>query len=93
MDKKTKEKNWRKEQTTQYLLRFLNATGVPEALNNATKATGEAASEYMKKSIVQRLQRDGFLSGDVVINLNKQRHIEKVKRLSKYVEQEMKKIK
>ena len=93
MDKRKKEIKWQKEQTTQYNLRFMNATGVPEAINRATTETGETAPEYLKGAIVQRLQKDGFLKKEVVLNLNKQRHKEKLARLEKYLAQEKEKMK
>ena len=94
MDKRKKELQWQKEQTTQYNLRFMNATGVPEALQKATKSTGETTPEYIKTSIVQRLKNEGFLQNeDIVLNLNKKRHKEKIERLSRYVEEEKKKLK
>ena len=93
-ERKQKEKRWREAETTQYGLRFMNATGVPEALREAERKTGETIPEYMKKSIVLRLQKDGFLSsGKVVLNLNKERHKEKLKKLEAYLAEEKKKIK
>ena len=94
-DKRKKDAlQWQKEQTTQYNLRFMNATGIPEALREAESKTGETTPQYIKTAIVQRLQKDGFLSRDkVVLNLNKERHKEKLKKLEAYLEQEKKKIK
>ena len=94
-DKRRKEAfKWQKEQTTQYNLRFLNATGIPEALQKATRETGETTPEYIKNSIIRRLKSDGFLQDKtIVLNLNKQRHKEKIERLEKYIEEEKKKIK
>lgn len=84
---------WQKEQTTQYNLRFMNATGVPEALRKATEETGQTAQEYIKTSVVQCLQKDGFLAkGKVVLNMNRQRHKEKLDRLEAYIAQEKKKM-
>ena len=95
MKKETEQHaRWIKEQTTQYLLRFTNATGIPNAIQRATNATGETKAEYMKKSIIQRLQKDGFIDREeVVLNMNKDRHIKKLERLEKYIEQERKKMK
>ena len=86
---------WQKEQTTQYNLRFMNATGVPQALKRATDETGETTPEYIKTAIVNRLRNDGFLKDgeQVVLNMNKQRHAEKVERLEKYVREEKRKLK
>ena len=86
---------WQKEQTTQYNLRFMNATGVPQALKRATDETGETTPEYIKTAIVNRLRNDGFLKDGehVVLNMNKQRHAEKLKRLEAYLEQEKNRIK
>lgn len=97
-DKKTKREKafvWQKNATTQYNLRFMNATGVPEALNRAKNETGEAPSEYMKTAVVNRLREEGFLDKDaqVVLNLNKQRHREKIKKLEEYIEREKQKMK
>ena len=84
---------WQKEQTTQYNLRFMNATGVPQAIRDAMEATGQTAQEYIKTSVVQRLQKDGFLArGKVVLNLNKERHKEKLKKLEAYLAEEKKKF-
>lgn len=96
MDKskpKQDRKQYWKEQTTQYNLRFINATGVPLAIEHASKATGRTSAEYMKGAIVQMLREDGFLHGEVVLNQNKQRHREKIARLKEYIAQEERKMK
>ena len=92
-DKRRKELQWQKEQTTQYNLRIMNVTGIPEALQKAATKTGETTPQYIKAAIVQRLQKDGFLpKGRIVLNLNIERHKEKLKKLEAYLEQEKKKI-
>ena len=83
---------WQKEQTTQYNIRIMNNSGVPEALNAATSASGETKTEYIKTAIVDRLRREGFFKGDFVPNLNKERHKENLKKLEKDLEQEKKKL-
>ena len=94
-DDKRKEQalNWQREQTTQYNLRFMNATGIPKAINEATEATGTTTAEYLKTAVVDRLKQDGFFAGDVVLNLNKHRHRVKLARLKEYLAQEEQKIK
>ena len=94
-DKKQKVFEWQKNATTQYNLRFMNATGIPDALNRATSATSETTTEYMKKAVIERLRREGYLdkNATVVLNLNKQRHSEKLKKLEEYLERERKKMK
>lgn len=91
--KKYDAASYQKEETTQYNLRFVNDSGIPEALNRAHEATGEAVSQYMKGAIVSRLKSDGFLSGDIVLNKNKARHEEKLRRLEAYVIAEKAKLK
>ena len=92
-ERKKKALRWQKEQTTQYNLRFMNATGVPEALKVATKQTGKTVPEYMKTSVIQKLREDGFLQRDeIVLNLNKERHKQKIARLEQYIAQEKKKM-
>ena len=94
MNRREKEYQRRKEQTTQYCIRFTNTTGIPEALRNASEATDEATTEYIKKSVIQRLQSEGFLrKGKIVLNLTQERHRIKIEQLEKYIEQEKKKIK
>jgi prophage antirepressor-like protein len=96
MDKDKRKRqafDWQKERTTQYNLRFMNETGVPAAVTTAAKAAGETTTEYLKNAVVQRLRSDGFLTSDVVLNLNKQRHIEKLARLEKYLAREKDKMK
>ena len=85
---------WAKEQTTQYNLRFMNATGIPEAVKNAVEQTGEATAEYLKNAVVQRLKSDGFLREDapIVLNLNRQRHKDRLAQLEKYLAQEKQKL-
>ena len=94
-EKKQKEAAWRKEQTTQYNLRFLNTTGVPSALKSATTETGETTAEYMKSAVVARLRNEGFLdkNAQIVLNLNKQRHRDKLKKLEIYLKREKQKMK
>ena len=92
-EQKEKYALWRENNTTQYNLRFLNNSGVPEAVKNATQQTGETQSEYMKKAIVERLKSEGFLCGEVVLNQNKERHKAKIEKLAKYIEQEKAKMK
>ena len=89
MNQKDFGKKWRHEQTVQYGLRFMKSTGVPDALQKASEKTGESISQYIKKSIVNRLKSEGFFHGDVVLNLNEQRHNEKIKRLEAYLEKEL----
>jgi len=83
---------WQKNQTTQYNLRIMNATGIPEAIKAATKASGESVSEYIKNALVDRLRREKFFDGDFIPNLNKARHKEKLEKLEKYLEQEKRKL-
>lgn len=91
MKKYTEEQHaeWIKNETTQYLLRFSNSSGVPTALKTATDQTGEKSSAYMKAAIVQRLKNDGFLWGEVILNMNDERHKKKLERIEQ--EQEKKK--
>ncbi len=64
-------------------------TGIPDALQKASEKTGESITQYIKKSVVNRLKNEGFITGDVVLNQNQKRHKEKLKRLEKYLEQEL----
>ena len=86
-------KQWMKDETTLYAIRFLNSTGVPDALRRATSATGETQAEYLKASIIKRLKEEGFLTGEVVLNLNKERHKQKLERLEQYIAAEKEKMK
>lgn len=93
-ERKEKEKDWRKNATTQYLLRFTNASGVPAAINKAAPKAKETPSEYMKNAIVNRLREDGFLKDvQFVANLNRARHKKKLEELKRYIEQEEQKLK
>ena len=93
-ERKEKEKDWRKNQTTQYLLRFTNASGVPAAIDKAAPKAKETPSEYMKNAIVNRLREDGFLKDvQFVANLNRARHKKKLEELKKYIEREEQKMK
>ena len=92
--RKAKEQEWRKTETTQYLLRFTNASGVPAAIDKAAPKAKETPSEYMKNAIVMRLQKDGFLKDvQFVANLNRARHKKKLEELKKYIEREEQKMK
>ena len=84
--------HWQKEQTTQYNLRFMNSTGVPNAIVKATEVTGTTTAEYLKAAVVDRLKQDGFLCGDIVLNLNKHKHRAKLARLKEYLAQEEEKM-
>ena len=93
-DDKKKAFEWQKKNTTMYTLRFMNTTGVPDAVKRATTKTGEATASYLKAAIIQRLQNDGFLEdGDIILNLNTHKHRQKLERLEKYLEEEKKKMK
>ena len=92
-ERERKQREWAKRETVQYALRFMKSTGVPAALEKATQETGETTPEYLKRAIVQRLQKEGFLQTDVVLNFNKQRHKEKLAWLEKYLAQEKQKMK
>lgn len=93
-NKREKEKAWRKQATTQFCMRFLNSTGVPDAIVTAAQNAKESTSEYIKRAVVMRLENDGFVQQkDIVLNLNKARHIENLQRLRKYLEEEENKLK
>lgn len=91
--KKKKEAAWRDSATSTYFLRVMNSTGVPDALKKAEAETGEPPPQYIKAALVQRLKRDGYITGEVVLNQNKERHKAKLERLEKYLEAEKKKLK
>ena len=92
-ERKVKELEWQRNETTQYNLRFMNATGIPKAVCEAVESTGTTTAEYLKTAIVDRLKQDGFFSGDIILNLNKHRHREKIAQLKKYIEQEERRLK
>ena len=92
-EKKKKDAAWREAATTQYNLRVMNATGIPEALKKAEEATGETPPQYIKAALVQRLKREGYITGEIILNQNKERHKAKLEKLEKYLEQEKKKLK
>lgn len=91
-DKKQAKAAWRKVATVQYNLRIMNATGIPEALQKATAETGETPPQYIKAALVERLKREGYITGEVVLNLNRERHMANLAKLEKYLEQEKKKL-
>ena len=92
-EKKKKDAAWREAATTQYNLRVMNATGIPEALKKAEAETGEPPPQYIKAALVQRLKSEGFLRGEVILNMNRERHKKKLEALEKYLEAEKKKLK
>lgn len=94
-DEKMKAFIWQKRETMQYNLRFMRNTGIPDALERASRETGETTTEYIKTSLILRLREDGFIPKEskIVLNLNKQRHKEKLKKLEEYLEKEKQKIK
>ena len=51
---------WKKQNTTQFNVRFTNSSGVPQALADMTEQTGKPPVQYIKESVVQALQWDGF---------------------------------
>lgn len=60
-------------------------TGIPQAIDQAAAKAKENPTQYIKKSVVMRLQQEGFLTDDVVINRTEQRHKEKIQRLKEYI--------
>lgn len=93
-ERKKKEQEWRKTETTQYLLRFTNASGVPAAIEAAAKTAKETRAEYIKNAVAKRLREEGFLKDvQFVANLNRARHKKKLEELKKYIEREEQKMK
>lgn len=89
---RTKQDLWRKTQAKQYTLRIMHDSGIPQAIEKAATKAGETQSNYIKKAIVMRLQDEGFLSDNVVVNRTQQRHKEKIERLKEYIAAEESKL-
>jgi len=93
MDETKKASDWRKKETTQFLLRFVNASGIPEAIKRAAQQEQQAPVEYLKGVIIKELQNKKLLESDVVVNYNKARHKDKLQRLKEYIAAEEEKEK
>lgn len=55
---------WKKENMSQFNLRFTNASGIPAAIVEAAEKQGIAPVEYLKTIIRKQLISDGYLSSD-----------------------------
>lgn len=55
---------WKKENTSQFNLRFTNASGIPAAVSQAAEKQGLAPVEYLKTIIREKLIADGYLSSE-----------------------------
>jgi len=75
---KERDKLWREQATRQYLVRFMHTTGVPAAIDKAAKAKNETPVMYIKKAVVERLKKDGYLTKRVVLNSNDEKHMIKL---------------
>ena len=49
-------------------------TGIPQAIEQAAATTGETQAMYIKKAVADRLRKDGYLTGPVVLNSNDEKH-------------------
>lgn len=52
---------WKKENCVSFLLRFTNNSGVPDALKMVENKGEETAKEYIRRSVIEALERDGYL--------------------------------
>lgn len=52
---------WKKENTTRITVRFMNSSGIPEALKNVEVAGGPTRGSYIIAAVKAALIRDGYL--------------------------------
>ena len=52
---------WKHENTVRYHFRLSKNTGVPDALKSMTEKTGESEMAYIRRVVIESLQRDGFM--------------------------------
>ena len=52
----------------------MHTTGVPAAIDKAANAAKETPVMYIKKAVVERLRKDGYLTKRVVLNSNTEKH-------------------
>lgn len=52
---------WKKDNTVSFLLRYTNSSGVPGALRKVEESTPETAKGYIRRAVIEALQRDGYL--------------------------------
>ena len=52
---------WKRENTSQILLRITKSSGIMEALRKMTEATGKTAPVYIREVVTAQLIADGYL--------------------------------
>lgn len=52
---------WNRKNSILIALRFVNNSGIPQALRAMTDNTGEKDTEYIRRVVTESLKRDGFL--------------------------------
>lgn len=55
---------WKLENTSRYNLRIVNSSGIPNALNEASRAQRIAPTEYIRNAISEKLIREGYFPSD-----------------------------
>lgn len=68
-------------------------TGIPAAIDKAATEAKETVSQYIKKSIVMRLSKEGYIEKSVVTNRTEDKHKKTIQRLKEYIAAEESKLK
>lgn len=53
---------WNEKNTVLIALRFTVRSGIPDALKRMTEQTGEKDTVYIRRILLDRLKKDGFLT-------------------------------
>jgi len=53
---------WKKENTTRITVRFMNSSGIPDALKHIEDAGGLTRGSYIIAAVKEKLIRDGYLT-------------------------------
>ena len=53
---------WKRENTSQILLRITKSSGIMEVLRKMMESTGKTAPEYIREVVTAKLKADGYLS-------------------------------
>ena len=60
---------WKNEHTKIYNIRVTDSSGVIEAIEKMTEETGISAPQYIRQALLEKLDRDGFISMESVKKL------------------------
>lgn len=60
--KKAQNLAWKREHSVVVQVRMAKSSGIPDLLKKATQDNNVQAATYLRKALLEKLQRDGYLS-------------------------------